>query len=123
MTYANFIAGIKERVFPEGEPYNLTSNHDAYLLDGLIDLQRKVPCLQDRHWSLFDFASTYYRAGVTIIEPAPVGVIRAVYTYTSDGPPHGRTFATGRPASMAAIWSGVSSRSLKILGGTRAPAA
>src|SRR5579864_1008263 len=42
-------------------------------------------------------------------------------TYTSDGSPHGSTFATGRPASIAAISSAVSPNPVKIgNGGVRA---
>lgn len=79
-TYEEFDEGIRQRVFPEGEPAaNLVANHRKWVLDGLIDLQKKVPCMQDDHLEIVDQCSTYYFCGTSVFS-APRGFLRKLYT-------------------------------------------
>lgn len=83
MTFAQFKSEIRARVWPEGEPENLVTNHNKWILDSLIDLQRKVPCLQQYQVDIVPQCATYLMNGSTVFG-APRGYIHKLYTLSND---------------------------------------
>ena len=83
MIYADFIKGMKSTVFPDREPINLVASHNNYFLDGLIEVQRRVPQLREHNFNLYAFEATFYRCRTTVIEK-PDGPIIRLYTYTTE---------------------------------------
>ena len=82
MTYAQFSTRVRAAVWPEGEAENLVDTHKNWVLDALIDLQQKVPCLQHYHkdqhandW-LFNCGASFFTA--------PRGFIFGLYTVLDD---------------------------------------
>lgn len=85
MTYLQFETEIRARVWPEGEAENLIPNHKKWVLDAIIDLQKKVPCLQSEQMDIIDQCLTYYFCGTSVFT-APRGFLRKLYTIEdSDG--------------------------------------
>ncbi len=82
MTYEEFINEIQGRAFPEGIAKNLRTLHGKRILDGLIELQRWVPYLKNRQYTLYSPASSLYRQGTTIIQK-PAGKVKRVSTFVS----------------------------------------
>ncbi len=84
-TYLEFMTALLSRVWPDGQAENLIPNHRKWVLDALIDLQKKVPCLQTEHLDIVDQCSTYYFCGTSVFS-APRGFLRKLYTIEdSDG--------------------------------------
>lgn len=84
MTYAEFVAEIKSVVFPDKEASRLKAGHSKYIIDGLIQLQRAVPCLRERNFNTVGFRDTFWRCAVTVV-PKPDGIVKRIWTYsTSD---------------------------------------
>lgn len=83
MTFAEFSAARRLAVFPEGEAEELVENHKKWVLDALIDLQLKIPCLQDKHFDTVEFDSTYWSCGASVVE-APRGYIHSFSTALAD---------------------------------------
>lgn len=83
IAWSTFVDEIKEAVFPEGEAENLVANHDRYVLNGAIDLQLKVACLQTNREDTIPFCATYYHCGATVFH-APRGFIQELYTTDAD---------------------------------------
>lgn len=75
---------IRAIVFPDGEAENLLVAHDASLLDAMMDLQRWVVCLQRHNTDVHRFCTTYFECGRTIIDTAPKGRIKRVYTVVNE---------------------------------------
>jgi hypothetical protein len=93
MTFAQFNAAIRAAVWPDGEPENLVANHKNYILDALIDLQIKVPRLQQNHTDFILPESTIYSCGASIFD-VPRGfivgldVLRGTPTNCCDSAPY-----------------------------------
>src|SRR5687768_9719192 len=83
VAWSTFRDSIKLAVFPEGEAENLVANHDRYVLNGVIDLQLKIECLQCNREDTIPFCATYYHCGATVFH-SPRGFIHAVYTVDAD---------------------------------------
>lgn len=83
MLWSDLLTSVRRMVFPEGEALNLVTNHNTYILDGIIDLQRKVERFRERNFTLIPFSETRYHCGATIIDK-PDGHILRIYAYTSD---------------------------------------
>lgn len=83
MTFAEFVTAVEATVFPEGVAENLVSNHRKYIIDGLIDLQQKVPCLQTRHRNSHDQSDVLFDCGATVFN-APRGFIQSFHTIPAD---------------------------------------
>jgi hypothetical protein len=80
ITWAQLRAKLRERIwtFP-GEPKSLRKAHDAAFVQGAIELQRWVECLQVHNTTIYPFCSTFFECGKTVVE-FPQGQIRRAYT-------------------------------------------
>lgn len=79
MTFLELTQQVSLNVFPEGEARRLRDVHKDYIRDGLIDLQRKVSCLQAKHYNHVPYADTYWNCGATVFD-APRGYIIGLKT-------------------------------------------
>lgn len=79
ITFALLSAAVRAAVFPEGEAENLVANHNRYIMDGLIEMQKIVPCYQDNHIEYIQQCATNYNCGATVLT-APEGRIVSVST-------------------------------------------
>lgn len=82
-TFELFVSEISRTVFPEGEPENLVENHRKYIVDALIDLQQKVPCLRVQHRDRISVAETFTECEASVYQ-APRGFIAQIYAVTQD---------------------------------------
>lgn len=62
-----------------GEAENLVAVHNRYLLEAMIDLQRFIPCLQEKNTHQVPHCATLFHCGMSVMG-LPRGRIRAVYT-------------------------------------------
>jgi hypothetical protein len=79
MTYAQFNAAVRAAVSPDGEAENLVENHKSYVLDALIDLQIKVPRLQENHTDFIPSWDTLFHCGASLFS-CPRGFIVGLST-------------------------------------------
>lgn len=77
MTFAQFKARVLAASFPLGVPENLT--FDDYVVSGLIEAQRWIPCFKYRHDDVTPACNTFWHCGTTVIT-APRGRILRAYT-------------------------------------------
>lgn len=84
MTYAEFKARVRRTLWPQGEAPNLVITHDKFLLDALIDLQKRVPCLQINHLEYVRQEATLFNCGATAFEAPPQGIITRLSVRTDD---------------------------------------
>jgi hypothetical protein len=70
---------IRSTVFPGQEQENLLKAHDLMFIEGLGELQKDVPELQEINCDVIEFCRTFTRCGLTIVGRPP-GVITRVYT-------------------------------------------
>lgn len=82
-TFDLFVSAITQTVFPEGEAENLLRNHRQYVIDSLIDLQQKVPCLRVQHRDRRSMGNTFLECGASVTD-APRGFIGQIYAVTQD---------------------------------------
>ncbi len=82
-TFELFVSGISSTVFPEGEAENLQANHRKYIVDSLIDLQQKVPCLRTQHRDRISMVDTFTECNASVYS-APKGFISQIYAVTQD---------------------------------------
>lgn len=82
-TFDLFVSSITQTVFPEGEAENLMRNHRQYIIDSLIDLQQKVPCLRVQHRDRHSMADTFLDCAASVTN-APKGFIGQIYAVTQD---------------------------------------
>jgi hypothetical protein len=83
VTYEEFILAIKAIIFPDREASNLVAVHDKYILDALIEIQKRIPQLRQRNFNLYPFEDTFYRCMATVIDPKPDGPLIRLYTHTA----------------------------------------
>lgn len=83
-TFDELKTELRALIWPAGEPDNLVAVHDKAFIDGIIDLQRWVECLQLKNQSVFAFCATHFHCGKTVVE-APKGHIRKVWTISGTG--------------------------------------
>jgi len=79
MTFGDFNTAVQFAVSPDGIAENLVSLQRSWTIDALIDLQTKVPCLQQLHTDYLCASSSFYSCGASIFE-APRGFIRSLST-------------------------------------------
>ncbi len=79
MTFSEFNDAVQQAVFPDGSAENLVANHKNYVLDALIDLQIKVPCLQASHTDYLCASAGFFHCGASVFE-SPRGFIRSLST-------------------------------------------
>lgn len=84
MLFGDFKKAIRANVFPTGEAANLVAAHNKMFVDGLVDLQTVVECLQQDHTDLYPQCSTFYDCQMTVF-PAPRGIIKSVSTIDKVG--------------------------------------
>lgn len=84
MTFADLKTAVKAIVFPIGEPENLVPLHDAYIVDGLNQIQQYVKCFRDNNINVIAFGDTVFNCGLTVTD-APDGIIKRIHTVSSDG--------------------------------------
>ncbi len=79
MTFGEFNTAVQYSVSPDGIAENLVSLQRSYAIDALIDLQTKVPCLQQNHTDYLCASASFYSCGASLFE-APRGFIRSLST-------------------------------------------
>lgn len=77
MTYAEFKQEIRDRVIPDGDSARLDPRHDGWILNLLIELQRKVPCLRTQHKEYIQQAATFTWCGAVAM-PYPLGTVTKI---------------------------------------------
>lgn len=83
VAYSTFRQSVMTEVFPETEAENLVARHRQWFLNGLIEMQMKVPCLQLNHTDQIGACATYYHCGATVFD-APRGLILNLSTISTD---------------------------------------
>lgn len=81
MDFAELKSRILQAVYPEGQADNLIFNHEKWIVDALIDLAKKVQCLQLDQLEKVPQCATYYLCGASVF-CAPVGYLQRLYTIT-----------------------------------------
>ena len=76
-TFGQLKTGIRQIIWPTGEPDNLVAAHDKFFVDAMLDLQTWVKCLQQDHTDLIPQCATAYKCGLTVFD-APRGNILRV---------------------------------------------
>ena len=82
-TFDFFVSDLRATIFPEGEAENLIANHRKYIVDALIDLQQKIPCLRVQHRDRVSMADTFTECEASVTS-APRGFISQIYAVTQD---------------------------------------
>jgi hypothetical protein len=75
MTFDEYFLQLSFNVWPEGEARNLRRLHKDWLRYGLIDLQKKIPCLQAENVENIVHDATYFFCGASAFQ-APNGFIQ-----------------------------------------------
>lgn len=83
-TFSTFVTNVANSVFPEGRAKNLVTKHKQIITDGMIELQRRIRCLQQGHCEMRSQGETYFVCGACMSD-AVAGAITAVYTLDSAG--------------------------------------
>ena len=86
MTFSQLKSRVIADAWPMGPPENLVDSLGNYVLSGLIEVQRSIPCFQYKHDDIHESCKVYWNCGASVVE-APRGEIRRVYTVDtgSDG--------------------------------------
>lgn len=79
MTFAELALQISRNVWPQGEARVLKPLHNNLLRDGLIDLQKKVPCLQSQNIDHIPYGATFFFCGASAFS-VPCGYVRSLRT-------------------------------------------
>lgn len=84
MIFADVLATVRSRAYPEGLPRNLKPIFAQALVQGAVDLQRYVPRLKRRQFTTVKSAVTVFQSGITVVQrPASNAKIKRIYTYIS----------------------------------------
>lgn len=78
-TFSQLKTDCNAILWPNGVPENLTGAIDNLFVEAMVDLQKWIPCMRERHESVFPQCSTYFKCGTTWFD-APKGRITKVYT-------------------------------------------
>lgn len=77
MTFGQFVAEVKENVLPDGDSARLSKRHRNWIIDILIELQRRATCYQN-HQSIYSAVEeTAYECGASKV-PLGESVIKRV---------------------------------------------
>jgi hypothetical protein len=79
MTFDELALEISRNVWPEGESRALRSAHKNLIRDGLIDLQKKIPCLQTQNIDYIRHGATFFYCGASAFV-VPTGYVRSLRT-------------------------------------------
>ena len=74
---------IFSQVFADHQPDNLVPSHKQIILEGLAEIQKWVPCEQQRQANVILFCNTFVKCGLTVV-PRPRGIIQRVYTVANE---------------------------------------
>lgn len=88
-TFGQLKSETRKLVFPSGEAANLVTAHDKFMLDGLLDCQRWVDCLQVDNTDIVPACATLYRCGLTVF-PSPRGYIKKLAVIDKINPDTGK---------------------------------
>jgi hypothetical protein len=80
MTFAELFTDVGGRVWPEGRSARLVTLHKGWLRDCLIDLQRKVACLQTSHLHYVTIQATYFSCGSSAFEVPSGAIVKEFWT-------------------------------------------
>jgi len=84
VTYKAFTDTIRREIWPfPGEAKPLRLVHSKFFAEAMIDLQKWIPCLKQRHTTVHSACASYVNCGITVVE-APVGVVTRVYTIANE---------------------------------------
>jgi hypothetical protein len=78
--YSQFTTQIRAILFPYGEAENQISAHDLFFVGALIELQRVVPKMAEKHRDIIPFCDCYFEcaSGMTVILNPPRGRISRI---------------------------------------------
>ena len=79
MTFAELVGDLSGDIWPEGVPENLLAPIRKNFAAAAVNLQRYIPCFQERNINRYPQCSTYYQRGMTVFD-APKGRIERLYT-------------------------------------------
>lgn len=79
MNFAELKA-LRSEIWPQGEAPELVIPHNKSFISALVDIQRKVECQQVNNTEIYQFCSTMFQCGMTVMN-APRGKINRVSTY------------------------------------------
>lgn len=83
ITYLQLRQKLRGVLWPDGEAVSLRTAHDGFFKEAMMELQKWVECLRQHNVSTFDFSTTFWHDGKTVVN-APFGDIRKVYTVAND---------------------------------------
>ena len=83
MKFQELVGELSADIWPEGMPENLLGPIRKNFAAAAVNLQRYIPCFQDKHINRHPQCSTYYQRGMTVFD-APKGRIERLYTIQSD---------------------------------------
>lgn len=73
--FSDFRTEIRRNVWSAGEAPNKRAAHDKFFVDGLIDLQDWVECLQSENTHLTPHCATLFNCGLTVFTQPPGTII------------------------------------------------
>lgn len=81
MTFGELKSELRPQLWPGGEAPKLRIPHDKLFIEAMVDLQKYVPCLQNNNTQIFNFCSTMFQCGMTVINAPPHGMINKVSVF------------------------------------------
>lgn len=79
MTFGELYLEVSRNVWPEGEARNLRPLHKKIMVDALIDLQKKIECLQTKNIENIGHDATFFYCGSSAFG-APEGFVKNLRT-------------------------------------------
>jgi hypothetical protein len=80
MTFSELFTDVGTRVWPEGRSARLATLHKGWLRDCLVDLQRKIVCLQTAHLHYVTIQATYFSCGSSAFEVPNGAIVKEFWT-------------------------------------------
>ena len=79
LTFLQLKTGIRNDIWPSGEPENLVVGHDNAFQEAAAEIAKWVKCEQTKNANVVQFCQTNYKGGMTVLA-APVGRIYRIFT-------------------------------------------
>lgn len=77
MNFRQFKEQVLNECVPQRDSSRLDARHEGWIKDGLIEIQVKIPCLQEGHREYIGQDATYYSCGAVAF-PQPKGYIKGL---------------------------------------------
>jgi len=77
MNFRQFKELVLSECVPQRDSNRLDARHEGWIKNGLIEIQVKVPCLQEEHREYISQDATFYSCGAVAF-PAPNGYIKSL---------------------------------------------